>query len=89
MAGATDTVRFQFIWQAIQDNPHIVAHYLQIRFRTFVQTVLRPLLRFTDHWDRFEWQARGSGHLHCLFWIPSAPSLDQDSDTARAAFARY
>ena len=32
---------------------------------------------------------RGSGHLHCLFWILSAPSLDQDSDTARATFARY
>ena len=89
VAGAIDTVRFQFIWQAIQDNPHIVAHYLQLRFRTFVQTLLRPLLQFTDHWDRFEWQARGSGHLHCLFWIPSAPSLDQESDAARAAFARY
>ena len=89
VVGATDTVRFQFIWKAIQDNPHVVAHYLQIRFRTFVQTVLRPLLQFTDHWDRFEWQARGSGHLHCLFWIPSAPSLDQESDTAREIFAKY
>lgn len=89
VTGAIDTVRHQFIWKAIQDNPHIVACYLQIRFRMFVRTVLRPLLRFTDHWDRFEWQARGSGHLHCLFWIPSAPSLDQDSDTAREAFARF
>ncbi|CAG8983615.1 hypothetical protein HYALB_00004637 [Hymenoscyphus albidus] len=89
VVGATDTVRYQFIWKGIQDNPHIVAHYLQIRFRTFVQTVLRPLLKFTDHWDRFEWQARGSGHLHCLLWIPPAPSLDQESDTAREAFAGY
>jgi hypothetical protein len=87
--GAGDTVRFQFIWKGIQDNSHIVAHYLQIRFQAFVRTVLQPLLGFTDSWDRFEWQARGSGHLHCLFWIPSAPSLDQDSSIARATFARY
>jgi len=87
--GMADSVRFPFIWKAVQDNPHIVAHYLQIRFRAFIRTVARPILQFTDHWDRFEWQARGSGHLHCLFWIPSAPSLDQDSDAARSAFARY
>ena len=85
----SETARRQFIWDGIQNYPHIVAHYLQIRFRTFITQVLQPLLGFTDHWDRFEWQARGSGHLHCLFWIPTAPSLDQHTDEARAAFARY
>ena len=49
VTGAADAVRYQFVWKGIQDNPHIVAHYLQIRFRTFVRTVLQPLLKFTDH----------------------------------------
>jgi hypothetical protein len=47
--GATNAVRFQFIWKGVQDNPHIVTYYLYIRFRTFIQTVLRPLLKFTDY----------------------------------------
>jgi hypothetical protein len=85
----SETARRQFIWDKVQNYPHIVAHYLQIRFRTFISQVLQPLLKFTDYWDRFEWQARGSGHLHCLFWIPTAPSLDQNTDEARTAFACY
>jgi hypothetical protein len=55
----------------------------------FTDHVLRPFLGFTDYWHRFEWQARGSGHLHCLFWIPTAPPLDQDTNESRAEFARY
>jgi hypothetical protein len=49
---------------------------------------MRPFLGFTDYRYRFEWQARGSGHLHCLFWIPTAPPLNQDTDDSRAEFAR-
>ncbi|EXU94545.1 PIF1-like helicase, partial [Metarhizium robertsii] len=55
----------------------------------FTEHVLRPLLGFTDSWDRFEWQARGSGHSHGLFWIPAAPPLDQETDESRAKFAQY
>jgi ATP-dependent DNA helicase PIF1 len=65
------------------------SHYLVIRLRTFTEHVLRPLLGFTDSCDRFEWQARGSGHSHGLFWIPTAPSLDQETDESRAEFAQY
>lgn len=86
---ASDADRHRFIWDGIQNYPHIVAHYLQIRLRAFLDKVLQPHLGFTDYWDRFEWQARGSGHLHCLFWIPTAPALDEDTDNARATFARY
>ncbi|KIX03828.1 uncharacterized protein Z518_07381 [Rhinocladiella mackenziei CBS 650.93] len=78
-----------FIWDGVQDNPHIVAHYLLLRFQALTNHVLRPFLGFTDSWHRFEWQARGSGHLHCLFWIPTAPPLDCEIDDVRAAFAQY
>ena len=87
---ATDAVRRKLIWQGIQEYPHLAAHYLQIRLQVFFDTVLKPYLGYTDYWHRFEWQARGSGHLHCLFWIPAAPGLDQDTDAAaRATFAGY
>lgn len=78
-----------FIWDGVKSYPHIVASYLVLRFEAFLEHVLRPFLRFTDHCYRFQWQARGSGHLHCMFWIPAAPPLDPNSDTARSAFTRY
>jgi hypothetical protein len=89
VALADDLTRSRFVWDGVQTHPHLVASYLVIRFQAFADHVLRPFLRFTDHWYRFEWQARGSGHHHCLFWIPTAPPLDHDTDESRAAFAQY
>ena len=89
VVAADDRLRRMFIWDGVQRNRHIVAHYLVIRLRAFTEHVLRPLLGFTDSWDRFEWQARGSGHSHALFWIPAAPPLDQETDESRAEFAQY
>ena len=62
-----------------------------IRLRAFKKHVLRPFLQYDDYWDRLEWQARGTGHNHCLFWVPAAPPLleDDDTDETRASFARY
>jgi ATP-dependent DNA helicase PIF1 len=85
----SDRIRRQFIWDMVQNHPHIVAHYLDIRIRLFKKHVLQPFLGYTDEWSRYEWQARGSGHLHCLFWIPSAPPLDTTTAEARAQFAKY
>ncbi|KIX00539.1 uncharacterized protein Z518_10679 [Rhinocladiella mackenziei CBS 650.93] len=84
-----DRLRRQFIWEMVQSHPHIIASYLDIRFRVFKERVLRPFFGYTDEWSRFEWQARGSGHLHWLFWIPSAPPLDVATPDARARFAQY
>ena len=89
LAAADDRTRRTFVWDGVQRNPHIVAHYLVLRLRAFTEHVLRPLLGFTDSWDRFEWQARGSGHSHALFWIPTAPPLDQETEEDRIKFAQY
>jgi ATP-dependent DNA helicase PIF1 len=83
-----DRFRHQFVWDSVQNHPHIIAHYLLLRFKSFVKHVLQPYLQFTDSWYRFEWQARGSGHLHCLFWITTRPPLLQDSPERRAVFAQ-
>ena len=31
----------------------------------------------TDYWLRFEWQHRGSPHVHGLAWLPNAPHMEQ------------
>ena len=45
-----------------------------------VQRILRkvvsPLLKVKDHWFRFEWQHRGSSHVHDLVWLEDAPSVN-------------
>jgi hypothetical protein len=84
-----DRARQKIVWSNIQDYPHIVAHYLDIRFRTFLKRVVYPYLDVTDHWFRYEWQSRGSGHLHCLLWTRTGPPLDPPTDADREAFAAY
>jgi ATP-dependent DNA helicase PIF1 len=54
LAAADDRTRRTFVWDRVQRNPHIVAYYLVLRLRAFTEHVLRPLLSFTDSWDRFE-----------------------------------
>ena len=79
----------RIVWQNVQDQPHIIAAYLDLRFRTYLRTVLCPYLQYDDFWWRYEWQARGSGHIHALFWVLSAPPLDQSTDASRSVFAEY
>jgi hypothetical protein len=87
--GATDTAKSQFIWKSVQDNPHIVAKYLDLKLKAFCKNVLKPWLKYDDHWFRYEWQARGTGHVHCLVWIEKAPKMDMSTEESRAEFARF
>jgi hypothetical protein len=40
LATADDRTRWTFIWDRVQRNPHIVAHYLVIRLQAFTENVL-------------------------------------------------
>jgi hypothetical protein len=31
----------------------------------------------TDHWYRYKWQSRGSGHVHGFLWLSDAPDIDK------------
>ena len=89
MITANDHTRRKWIWDSVQDNPHIIAHYLLLRLNSFKKHVLRPFLGYVDHWDRCEWQSRGTGHEHGIYWIPDAPSLNTATEQSRLEFARY
>lgn len=84
-----EAARKTWIWAMVQQQPHIIANYLTLRFENFLTHVLTPLLGLTDLWYRSEWQARGSGHFHCLFWIPDAPQLGPKTPDELDAFAAY
>ena len=53
---AGESVQRRFIWDQVQDQPHLIAHYLTIWRKAFMEYVVSPLLNFEDHWDRYEWQ---------------------------------
>src|SRR4029077_9452475 len=75
--GATDAARSKFIWKSVQDNPHIVAKYLDLKLKAFCRNVLKPWLGYDDYWFRYEWQVRGTGHIHCLVWFGEPPRSEQ------------
>jgi ATP-dependent DNA helicase PIF1 len=54
MATADDCTQCTFIWNRVQNNLHIVAHYLVIRLQAFTNHVLCLFLGFTDDWSCFE-----------------------------------
>jgi hypothetical protein len=87
--GATDAAKSKFVWNSVRDNPHIIAKYLDLKLKAFCKNVLKPWLKYDDHWFRYEWQVRGTGHIHCLVWIEKAPKMDMSTEESRAEFARY
>jgi hypothetical protein len=43
----------------------------------FFSTVVKPYFRVTDHWVRWEWQKRGSGHVHLFIWVKDQPDVEK------------
>ena len=53
----------QMVWLSVgnlRDNPHIGAYHFQRRMQLFTDMVLRKKINLREHWQRFEWQGRGS-----------------------------
>lgn len=53
----------------------------------FVDAFYLGLLNATDYWLRFEWQHRGSPHIHGVAWLPNAPDVEhllKNSENAEA-----
>ena len=43
----------------------------------FIDAFYTGVLGASDYWFRFEWQHRGSPHVHGLAWLPDAPDVEQ------------
>jgi len=72
------------------DNPHIAAQYLKLRFDLFFKHVLTKIFPVTHYWYRFEWQQRGSGHIHGFLWLDdSAPVPTSVSVESRTNLAEF
>ena len=62
--------------KAVIENPALADRFFYHR-QTFVETFYIGILGATDYCMRFEWQDRGSPHVHSLAWLPNAPDVEQ------------
>ncbi|XP_059065211.1 uncharacterized protein LOC131857122 [Cryptomeria japonica] len=58
------------------DYPHIVSQYMHSQYSTFRKEVLDKGMNVKDYWCRYEWQHRGSPHVHGFIWLNGAPNMD-------------
>ncbi|XP_052696227.1 uncharacterized protein LOC128174822 [Crassostrea angulata] len=74
----------------LRKNPVTVARMFEHRFQIFHKEVIlspaEPIGKVVDFFQRVEFQQRGSPHMHCLYWIQNAPSIDSDGVEAVCNF---
>jgi ATP-dependent DNA helicase PIF1 len=75
-----ENIRQRRCGENLNKNPALAAAWFEKRFKVFLHTVLKPLFNITDHWYRFEWQSRGSSHVHALLWCDGVPTADALAD---------
>ena len=63
--------------QALRDNPAVADWFFYHRIQLFLRHFYVDVLGVTDYWLRFEWQHRGSPHVHGLAWLPDAPDVQR------------
>jgi len=73
----------------LRDNPHISAFHFHRRQQLFVKLLLVGKFNLVEHWDRLEWQGRGSPHSHGLYWFEGAHLPDMSSEELRETFAKF
>ena len=45
--------------------------------RKFIEAFYINILGASDYWYRFEWQHRGSPHVHGIAWFQGAPDVEK------------
>ena len=58
-------------------NPAVADWFFYHRITKYIDAFYVNVLGVTDYWYRFEWQHRGSPHVHGVAWLPDAPDVEQ------------
>ncbi|KAJ1518937.1 hypothetical protein ONE63_011454 [Megalurothrips usitatus] len=76
-AVVTEARRFHLL----NENPLIANTFFCRRAKLLMFEIFTLKHEVEDYWFRFEWQHRGSPHIHCIVWLRGAPDR---SDLAHA-----
>jgi len=71
-----DATSYRTRMQNLNNNPAVAAYYFQKRWEVFFEEVIQKKFDVKDFWWRYEWQHRGSSHVHGFLWLKDAPSVD-------------
>ena len=75
-ADTTEQERIRIFSANLNENPAIAAYWFQKRWELFFKHVLQKKFKIKDYWWRYEWQFRGSSHVHAFFWFEDAPAVE-------------
>lgn len=76
----------------IANRPFVPSMFFIRRAELFLTKVIKLMLPVKDIWFRYEWQFRGSPHVHCLLWLRDAPDVARLKDMSpeeHAAVVEY
>ena len=62
---------------AVSQNPATADWFFYHRITKFIDSFYVDILGAADYWYRFEWQHRGSPHVHGLAWLSDAPDVER------------
>ena len=63
--------------QAVVTNPAIADWFFFQRIKLFLRHFYKDILHAKDYWLQFEYQHRGSPHVHGLAWLGNSPDIDK------------
>ena len=89
---STEQDRMRLFSANLNENPAIAAYWFQKRWELFFEHVLKKKFKIKDYWWRYEWQFRGSSHVHAFFWLENASmieSLDLEDPESISAFLEF
>ena len=70
---ATSTARSK----AVVENPCLADWFFYQRIVKFMDFFYKGVLKAKDYWLRFEYQHRGSPHVHGVAWLEDAPDVEK------------
>ncbi|KAE8739488.1 hypothetical protein FOCC_FOCC015019 [Frankliniella occidentalis] len=59
----------------LSENPLIADTFFTVRATHFIKHTYKLKYDLVDHWFRFEYQHRGSAHVHAILWHNNAPDV--------------
>jgi len=79
--------------KAVVDNPCLTDWFFYNRVMKFMEMFFIGILKANDYWLRFEYQHRGSPHIHGVVWLQDAPDvqnvLASDDQNAKEDLIKY
>lgn len=79
--------------KAVIENPAVSDWFFSCRIQKYIETYYVGIMNVADYWFRFEWQHRGSPHVHGVAWIQGAPDAEQvlasPDNNAKQHFIEY